>query len=111
MAVRLDVVLHSNGSDPDVQRATYNVGLSAGGAAGASVTARKMSGPAAATINYALYRDHRKLGRDDPHGHRRGNGNGNVWDVNVFGQVPPPAHAGSRCVAHCWSKQLGKPGR
>jgi spore coat protein U-like protein len=36
---------------------TYNVGLNAGLATGATVTARKMTGPASATLNYAIFRD------------------------------------------------------
>lgn len=36
---------------------TYNVGLSAGAGAGATVAVRKMTGPDAATVNYTLYRD------------------------------------------------------
>jgi spore coat protein U-like protein len=35
----------------------YNIGLSAGGGAGATVTTRKLTGPGAATIDYSLYRD------------------------------------------------------
>src|ERR1700726_522658 len=34
----------------------YNVGLSAGLATGATVTTRKMTGPASATLNYAMFR-------------------------------------------------------
>ena len=33
----------------------YNIGLSAGLATGATVTTRKMTGPASATLNYALF--------------------------------------------------------
>src|SRR5438105_10807668 len=36
---------------------TYNVGLNAGTAAGATVTTRAMTGPGAATLSYALYQD------------------------------------------------------
>ena len=35
----------------------YNVGLSAGGAQGATVTARKMTGPASALLSYGLFSD------------------------------------------------------
>ena len=35
----------------------FNIGLSAGAGSGATVTARKMTGPAAATLNYSMFRD------------------------------------------------------
>ena len=37
------------------QTSPFNVGLNAGTATGATVTSRKMTGPASATLNYALY--------------------------------------------------------
>jgi spore coat protein U-like protein len=37
--------------------ATFNIGLNAGTAVGATVTTRKMTGPASATLNYVLFRD------------------------------------------------------
>jgi spore coat protein U-like protein len=71
---------------------TYNVGLSAGGGAGATTTVRQMTGPAAATINYALYRDTARtllwgvtIGTDT----LAGTGNGNVQNLTVYGRVPP----------------------
>jgi spore coat protein U-like protein len=71
---------------------TYNVGLSAGGGAGATTTVRKMTGPAAAIINYALYRDTARtllwgvtIGTDT----LAGTGNGNVQNLTVYGRVPP----------------------
>ena len=39
------------------QTSPFNVGLNAGTATGATVTARKMTGPAGATLNYALYQN------------------------------------------------------
>ena len=36
---------------------TFNIGLNAGTATGATVTTRKMTGPASATLNYKLFRD------------------------------------------------------
>jgi spore coat protein U-like protein len=36
---------------------TYNVGLNAGTATGATVTTRKMTGPVSAKLNYAMFRD------------------------------------------------------
>ncbi|HEV7309981.1 spore coat U domain-containing protein [Ensifer sp.] len=72
----------------------YTVGLSAGGGSGATVALRKMTGPAAATINYTLYRDaaHTQLwgvtaGTDTV----AGTGNGNVQNLTVYGRVPAQA--------------------
>ncbi|MDG4883811.1 spore coat U domain-containing protein [Mesorhizobium sp. WSM4884] len=73
---------------------TYNVGLSAGAGAGATVAVRKMTGPGAATVNYTLYRD---TGRTQPWGVTigtdtlAGTGNGNVQNLTVYGRVPPQA--------------------
>ncbi|WP_292572156.1 spore coat U domain-containing protein [Mesorhizobium sp.] len=73
---------------------TYNVGLSAGAGAGATVAARKMTGPGAATVNYTLYRD---SGRTQPWGDTigtdtvAGTGTGNVQNLTVYGRVPPQA--------------------
>ncbi len=39
------------------QTTPFNVGLNAGTATGATVTARKMTGPGGATLNYALYQN------------------------------------------------------
>ncbi len=68
----------------------YNVGLSAGTATGATVTTRKMTGPAAALLNYALYRDsgHTQnwgttIGTDTV----TGTGNGSAQALTVYGQV------------------------
>ena len=36
---------------------TFNIGLSAGNATGATVTTRRMTSPASATLNYVLFRD------------------------------------------------------
>jgi spore coat protein U-like protein len=69
----------------------YNVGLDPGTATGATVTTRKMTGPASATLNYALYRDSahtqnwgNTVGTDTV----TGTGNGNAQSITVFGQVP-----------------------
>lgn len=73
---------------------TYTVGLSAGAGAGATVASRKMTGPAAATVNYSLYRDTARalpwgvtIGTDTV----AGTGNGNVQNLTVYGRVPPQA--------------------
>ncbi|MER8751147.1 spore coat U domain-containing protein [Mesorhizobium sp. M1050] len=71
---------------------TYNVGMSAGGGAGATVAVRKMTGPAAATLNYTLYRDTARtqiwgvtIGADTV----TGTGTGSVQNLTVYGRVPP----------------------
>ena len=71
---------------------TYNVGLSAGAGAGATTAVRVMTGPASATINYAIYTDSNRtqtwgttIGTDTV----SGTGNGAVQNINVYGRVPP----------------------
>lgn len=71
---------------------TYNVGLSAGAGAGATTAVRRMTGPAAATVNYTLYRDAARtqlwgvtIGTDTV----AGTGNGSVQNLTVYGRVPP----------------------
>jgi spore coat protein U-like protein len=80
----------------------YNVGLSAGLATGATVTARKMTGPAAALLGYALFSDAARsvnwgqtIGTDTV----TGIGNGSAQALTVYGQtaaaqyVAPGAYA------------------
>ena len=69
----------------------YNIGLSAGGGAGATLAARRMTGPGAAVVNYSLYRDAARtqvwgttVGTDTV----AGTGNGAVQPVTVYGRVP-----------------------
>ncbi|MBY8917086.1 spore coat U domain-containing protein [Nitratireductor sp. L1-7-SE] len=75
----------------------YNVGLGAGAGSGATVTNRLMTGPASATIGYALYRD---SGRTQNWGETvgtdtvAGTGNGNVQAITVYGRVPAQATPG-----------------
>lgn len=71
---------------------TYNVGLSAGVGSGATTAIRKMTGPAAAAINYTLYRDTARtllwgvtIGTDTV----AGTGNGSAQNLTVYGRVPP----------------------
>lgn len=71
---------------------TYNVGLSAGAGTGATTAVRVLTGPAAATINYAIYRDTNRtqtwgvtIGTDTV----AGTGNGTVQNITVYGRVPP----------------------
>ena len=69
---------------------TYNVGLNAGTASGATVTARAMTGPASATLNYGLYQDSghvtnwgNTVGTDT----KSGTGNGSAQTLTVYGQL------------------------
>ena len=77
---------------------TYNIGLSAGSGAGATVAARKMTGPGSETVTYSLYRDadHSQvwgttIGTDTI----SGTGTGASQSYPVYGRVqaqttPPP---------------------
>src|SRR5438270_13644603 len=69
---------------------TYNVGLNAGTAAGATVTTRAMTGPGAAILDYGLYQDSghatnwgNTVGTDT----KSGTGNGSAQTLTVYGQV------------------------
>jgi spore coat protein U-like protein len=68
----------------------YNVGLNAGTATGATVTARKMSGPNSAVLAYSLTSDSahsvnwgQTVGTDTV----AGSGNGSAQALTVYGQV------------------------
>jgi len=68
----------------------YNVGLSAGLATGATVTARKMTGPASALLNYSMFSDSSRtvnwgqtVGTDTV----AGSGNGSAQAITVYGQT------------------------
>jgi spore coat protein U-like protein len=68
----------------------YNVGLSAGLGTGATVTTRKMTGPAGALLNYAMYSDTLRtvnwgqtIGTDTV----TGTGNGSAQAITVYGQL------------------------
>jgi spore coat protein U-like protein len=69
---------------------TFNIGLSAGTATGATVTTRKMTSPASATLNYVLFRD---SGRTQNWGNTVGTdtllseGNGTPLMYGVYGQM------------------------
>jgi spore coat protein U domain-containing protein, fimbrial subunit CupE1/2/3/6 len=72
----------------------YNVGLDAGTSTGATVNARKMVGPAGATLGYALFRDAARtqnwgntVGADT----QTGTGNGSAQTLTVFGRIPANA--------------------
>ncbi len=69
----------------------YNVGLDKGAGTGATITVRKMTGPASATINYGLYQNAglttnfgNTVGTDT----EAGTGTGAAQTISVFGQVP-----------------------
>lgn len=68
----------------------YNIGLDAGTSSGATVSARKMTGPASATLGYGLFRDSahtqnwgNTIGTDT----QTGTGNGSAQSLTVFGQI------------------------
>ncbi len=68
----------------------YNVGLNAGTATGATVTSRMMTGPGAATLNYALYSN---SGYSTNWGNSTGSwvagtGTGSAQTLTVYGQIP-----------------------
>jgi spore coat protein U-like protein len=69
---------------------TYNVGLNAGTASGATVTNRGMTGPGGAWLGYALYQDSSRttnwgqtVGTDTV----GGTGNGSAQSITVYGQL------------------------
>lgn len=70
----------------------YNIGLSAGAGAGATVDTRRMTSGAGATVAYQLFRD---AGRTQIWGNTvgtntlAGTGNGAVQTLTVYGSVPP----------------------
>lgn len=66
----------------------YDLGINAGTASGATITNRMMTGPASATVNYAVYRDAghtlnwgTTIGTDTV----AGTGNGNAQPITVYG--------------------------
>lgn len=71
--------------------ATYNVGLSAGAASGATVTNRSMTGPAATLLSYKLFSN---AGYSTNWGNTVGTdtvpgiGTGAVQSLSVYGQIP-----------------------
>jgi len=69
----------------------YSVSLNAGAGSGATTTVRRMTGPASATINYAIYRN---AARSQVWGNTigtntvAGTGNGSAQSITVYGRVP-----------------------
>jgi spore coat protein U-like protein len=70
--------------------ASYEVGLSAGTGAGATIAARKMTGPGGATIMYSLYKDasNQQLWGDMPGFTSTGSGDGGAQTLRVYGLAP-----------------------
>ena len=76
----------------------YNVGLNPGLGSGSTVTTRKMTGPASATLNYALYQDSPHTinwGQTVSTDTVAGTGNGSAQTLTVYGllaagQYPAP---------------------
>jgi spore coat protein U-like protein len=69
----------------------YDIGLGAGNGAGASITDRKVTGPASATIDYSLFRDSNRLQNwgDITSGDIiNGTGDGASQVISVYGRVP-----------------------
>ena len=69
---------------------TYNVGLNPGLATGATVTTRKMTGPASALLSYALFSDSSRTvnwGQTVSTDTVAGTGNGSAQPITVYGQV------------------------
>jgi len=68
----------------------YNVGLGVGLSTGATVTTRKMTGPASATLAYALFSDTARTvnwGMTVPTDTVAGTGTGSVQSLTVYGRV------------------------
>ncbi len=69
----------------------YNVSLGAGTATGATVTTRKMTGPASAVLSYAMYSDAARSvnwGQTIASDTVAGTGNGSAQALTVYGSVP-----------------------
>lgn len=72
----------------------YNVGLDKGGGSAATITVRKMTGPASAIINYGLYQNAAlttNFGNTVNTDTVAGTGNGTTQTITVYGQVPAQA--------------------
>ncbi len=76
---------------------TYNIGLDVGTGAGATVAARKMTGPLAATVTYSLFQDAARAALWGPTigtNTVASTGTGAPQAFTVFGRVPPQATPG-----------------
>ncbi|MBA8880828.1 Csu type fimbrial protein [Phyllobacterium myrsinacearum] len=70
----------------------YSIGLNIGTGSGATVAVRKMTGPAAATINYSLYSEATRTtvwGNTPTTDTVAGTGTGAAQPYTVYGRVPP----------------------
>ena len=82
---------------------TYNVGLNAGTATGATVTTRKMTGPGSNVLNYALYSN---SGHTTNWGNTvgtntvAGTGTGLVQTLTVYGQLSSKSERQSGSYAY-----------
>ncbi|MDQ2802217.1 MAG: spore coat U domain-containing protein [Pseudomonadota bacterium] len=79
---------------PCTNTTTYNVGLDQGGGSGATVAARKMTGPSSATITYGLYQNSALttvFGNTVGTNTVAGTGTGTAQTITVYGQVPSQA--------------------
>jgi spore coat protein U-like protein len=75
---------------------TYNVGLNAGLATGATVTNRSMTGPGSALLHYSLFSNSgytTNWGNTVGTNTVAGTGNGVVQSLTVYGQVPAGQHS------------------
>jgi len=75
---------------------TYNVGLNAGLAIGATVTNRSMTGPGSALLHYSLFSNSgytTNWGNTVGTNTVAGTGNGVVQSLTVYGQVPAGQHS------------------
>ena len=77
---------------------SYNVGLNAGTGAGATMTTRKMTGPAGALLNYRLFRNSgysvnwgNTVGTDT----QAGTGSNGIQNLTVYGQIPAGQSVGT----------------
>lgn len=67
----------------------YTIGLNQGNGAGATVTTRKMTGPAASLLNYTLSRDAaHTINWGNVTDRASGAGNGAAQPFTVFGRIP-----------------------
>src|SRR5262249_27585908 len=69
----------------------YNIQLDQGAGSGATVTSRRMTGPASATVQYGLFQDAghtTNWGKTNGTDTVAGTGSGAAQTVTVYGQVP-----------------------
>jgi spore coat protein U-like protein len=88
----LSTVVAASGSvTPTCTNTTpYTISLDQGAGSGASVAARKMTGPASATVTYSLYQDaaFSTVWGNTAGAYVSGTGNGSAQPLVVYGRVP-----------------------